>query len=178
VPVVIFYLERKFDIKLMTSFIKSAKHVIDIESDLSYVEIVYDRYIRGKGYSTYTDFINTEPLADWVSLDSTTNSIPYDKFLDTMVKSTFEVQQRMAELLLERILSLRQSDRVYVRILHGIKILDPTFQPPRVNMESAWQMEFVKKFCRKSVPDVIQECTQKSRLEYFSNVLKLIELGQ
>ena len=98
----------------MTSFIKSAKHVIDIESDLSYVEIVYDRYIRGKGYSTYTDFINTEPLADWVSLDSTTNSIPYDKFLDTMVKSTFEVQQRMAELLLERILSLRQSDRVYV----------------------------------------------------------------
>ena len=162
----------------MTSFIKSAKHVIDVESDLSYVEIVYDRYIRGKGYSTFTDYINTEPLADWVSLDSATNSIPYDKFLDTMVKSTFEVQQRMAELLLERILSLKQSNRVYVRIVHGIKILDPTFQPPRVNMESAWQMDFIRKFCKKVVPNIIQECIQVSRLRYFSNVLKLIELGQ
>jgi hypothetical protein len=162
----------------MTSFIKSAKHVIDVESDLSYVEIVYDRYMRGKGYSTFTDYINTEPLADWVSLDSATNSIPYDKFLDTMVKSTFEVQQRMAELLLERILSLKQSNRVYVRIVHGIKILDPTFQPPRVNMESAWQMDFIRKFCKKVVPNIIQECTQVSRLRYFSNVLKLIELGQ
>ena len=162
----------------MTSFIKSAKHVIDVESDLSYVEIVYDRYMRGKGYSTFTDYINTEPLADWVSLDSTTNSIPYDKFLDTMVKSTFEVQQRMAELLLERILSIKQSNRVYVRIVHGIKILDPTFQPPRVNMESAWQMDFIRKFCKKVVPNIIQECIQVSRLRYFSNVLKLIELGQ
>jgi hypothetical protein len=162
----------------MTSFIKSAKHVIDVESDLSYVEIVYDRYIRGKGYSAFTDYINTEPLADWIALDSTTNSIPYDKFLDTMVKGTLEVQQRMAELLLERILSLKQSDRVYVRIVHGIKILDPTFQPPRVNMESAWQMDFIRKFCKKVVPNIIQECIQVSRLRYFSNVLKLIELGQ
>jgi len=52
----------------MTSFLKSAKHVFDVESDLSYVEIVYDRYIRNKGYSTFTDYLNTEPFADWVSL--------------------------------------------------------------------------------------------------------------
>ena len=160
----------------MTSFIKSAKHVIDVESDLSYVEIVYDRYMRGKGYSTFTDYINTEPLADWVSLDSTTNSIPYDKFLDTMVKSTFEVQQRVAELLLERILGLKQSNRVYVRIVHGIKILDPTFQPPRVNMESAWQMECVRMMCKYYIPHAIQSCTKRSRLEYFFNVLRIIEL--
>ena len=54
----------------MTSFLKSAKHVFDVESDLSYVEIVYDRYIRNKGYSTFTDYLNTEPFADWVSLES------------------------------------------------------------------------------------------------------------
>ena len=29
----------------MTSFIKSVKHVHDIESDLSYVEVNYDRYV-------------------------------------------------------------------------------------------------------------------------------------
>ena len=83
----------------MTSFLKSAKHVFDVESDLSYVEIVYDRYIRNKGYSTFTDYLNTEPFADWVSLESGNHSIVYEKFLDTMVKKTLEVRQRMAGML-------------------------------------------------------------------------------
>ena len=33
----------------MSSFFKCAKVVHDVESDLTYVEIVYDSYIRGKG---------------------------------------------------------------------------------------------------------------------------------
>jgi hypothetical protein len=160
----------------MTSFIKSAKSVHDVESDLAYVEIVYERYVKGKGYSTYTDYINTEPLADWTYLESEKQSILYEKFLDSMVKKTLEVRQRMAELVLENILSYEQSDRVYVRIAHAIKILDPTFQPPRVNMESAWQMELIKKLCKKYAPYAIQHCTKKSRLEYFFNVLRIIEL--
>ena len=59
----------------MTSFIKSAKHVHDVDSDLSYVEIIYDRYRVNKGYETYTDYINTEPLANWTLLESTKHSI-------------------------------------------------------------------------------------------------------
>lgn len=162
----------------MTSFLKSAKHVFDVESDLSYVEIVYDRYTRNKGYSTFTDYINTEPLGDWVSIKSDEKSILYEKFLDTMVKNTYEVQQRMAELSIESFLTYDQDIRKYVRVTHAVKILDPTFQPPRINMESAWQVEFIKKFCKKSIIDSIQECKKKSRLKYFFNVLKLIELEQ
>lgn len=160
----------------MTSFIKSAKSVHDVESDLAYVEIVYERYMKGKGYATYTDYINTEPLADWTYLESEKQSIPYEKFLDSMVNKTLEVRQRMAELVLENVLSYEQIDRVYVRIAHAMKILDPTFQPPRVNMESAWQMEIIKKLCKKYVPHAIQNCTNTSRLEYFFNVLRIIEL--
>ena len=160
----------------MTSFIKSAKSVHDVESDLAYVEIVYERYMKGKGYETYTDYINTEPLADWTYLESEKRSIPYEKFLDSMVNKTLEVRQRMAELVLENILSYEQTNRVYVRIAHAMKILDPTFQPPRVNMESAWQMEIIKKLCKKYVPHAIQNCTNTSRLEYFFNVLRIIEL--
>jgi len=160
----------------MTSFIKSAKSVHDVESDLAYVEIVYERYMKGKGYETYTDYINTEPLADWTYLESEKQSIPYEKFLDSMVNKTLEVRQRMAELVLENILSYEQTNRVYVRIAHAMKILDPTFQPPRVNMESAWQMEIIKKLCKKYAPYAIQYCTKKSRLEYFFNVLRIIEL--
>lgn len=162
----------------MTSFIKSVKHVHDIESDLSYVEVNYDRYVTGKGYETYTDYINTEPLADWVTLESEKHSIPYEKFLDVMVRKTVEVLQRMAELTLENILVYDQPDRVYVRLVHAIKILDPTFQPPRINVESAWQMELAKKMCKKFIPQVIQECIKKSRLEYLFSVLQTIDREQ
>jgi hypothetical protein len=160
----------------MTSFVKSAKHVFDVESDLSYVEIVYDRFVKGEGYTAFTDYINTEPLADWTALMSEKRTIPYDKFLDAMVKPTLEVRQRMAELALENFLSYIQDNRSYVRVVHAIRILDPTFQPPRVNMESAWQMEFVKNVCEEHVLNAIELCTKKSRLKYFFNVLKIIEL--
>jgi hypothetical protein len=160
----------------MTSFVKSAKHVFDVECDLSYVEIVYDRFVKGEGYTAFTDYINTEPLADWTALMSEKRTIPYDKFLDAMVKPTLEVRQRMAELALENFLSYIQDNRSYVRVVHAIRILDPTFQPPRVNMESAWQMEFVKNVCEEHVLSAIEMCTKKSRLKYFFNVLKIIEL--
>lgn len=160
----------------MTSFIKSAKSIHDVESDLAYVEITYERYKKGKGYATYTDYINTEPLADWVYLESSKQSIPYEKFLDTMVKKTLEVRQRMAELIFDNVLAYEQTERTWVRIAHAMKILDPTFQPPRVNMESAWQMECVRMMCKYYIPHAIQSCTKRSRLEYFFSVLRIIEL--
>ncbi len=160
----------------MTSFIKSAKSIHDVESDLAYVEITYERYKKGKGYATYTDYINTEPLADWVYLESSKQSIPYEKFLDTMVKKTLEVRQRMAELIFDNVLAYEQTERTWVRIAHAMKILDPTFQPPRVNMESAWQVECVRMMCKYYIPHAIQSCTKRSRLEYFFNVLRIIEL--
>jgi len=160
----------------MTSFIKSAKSIHDVESDLAYVEITYERYKKGKGYATYTDYINTEPLADWVYLESSKQSIPYEKFLDTMVKKKLEVRQRMAELSFDNVLVYEQTERTWVRIAHAMKILDPTFQPPRVNMESAWQMECVRMMCKYYIPHAIQSCTKRSRLEYFFNVLRIIEL--
>lgn len=160
----------------MTALVKSAKHVYDADYDLSYIEIVYERYVHSKGvYDTYTDYINGEPLADWSFIVSKTQSIPYDKFLDTMVTKTLEVRQRMAELIMENLTSYEQTPRVYLRVANAMKILDPTFQPPRINMESAWQMDYLKKLCTS---EPISECTQPSRLEYFINVLRIIELEQ
>jgi hypothetical protein len=162
----------------MTSFVTSAKFVHDVESDLSYIEIVYDRYTKGKGYKTYTDYINAEPLGNWTLLESQKKNIQYEKFLDSMVTKTIEVQQRMAELILDSLLSYEQDDRTYIRITHAVKILDPTFQPPRVNTRSGWQMEFIKKFCKKFVPDAILMCTKSSRLTHFFNILRILELEQ
>jgi hypothetical protein len=149
----------------MSSFIKSAKAVYDIDSGLDYVEIEYERFVCGKGYETYMDYINTKPLADWVILKSKTQSIPYEKFLDTMCERTFEVRQKMAELV-----------TTYIRTAHASRILDPTFQAPRINVKSAWQREFIKKFCVETLADLVQRCDDESRLEYFTDVLRSIEL--
>ena len=162
----------------MTSFIKSAKAVYDIESDLEYVEIVYERFVRGKGYETYKDCIHTRPLADWVVLTSKTQSIPYEKFLDTMCEKTLEVRQKMAELALENIIADKRSVHTYIRTARASTILDPSFQPPWINVKSAWQREFMRTFCEDTLSDLIQRSTDESRLEYFFNVLSNIESQQ
>ena len=162
----------------MTSFVKSAKAVYDVESDLEYVEIAYERFVRGKGYETYKDYINTKPLADWVVLTSKTQSIPYEKFLDTMCEKTLEVRQKMAELAIQNILADKRSVHTYIRTSHASTILDPTFQPPWINVKSAWQREFIKKFCEDTLADLVQRTTHASRLEYFFSVLSSIELQQ
>ena len=159
----------------MTSFIKSAKAVYDVESELEYVEIEYERFVRGKGYETYVDYINTKPLADWVVLKSKTQSIPYEKFLDTMCEKSLEVRIKMAELALENILADKRNIHTYIRTAHASAILDPSFQPPWINIKSAWQREFIKKFCEDTLSDLIQRTTNESRLEYFFNVLSNIE---
>ena len=152
----------------MPSFIRDATHVHDIDSGLDYVEITYKKQNR-----TYTDYINTEPLG-WTRISCTAN---YYRFLDAMVVKTVEVLQRMAELGLEDILHGEHEPRLWVRLMHAVRILDPTFQPPRIDMESAWQVEFMKKFCNESIQDIIQGCTNMSRLSYFFNVLRTIDLN-
>jgi hypothetical protein len=163
---------------MATAFLKRALSVYDVESKVSYVEIVYDRYIKkGKCYETYVDYISTEPSGDWQQIKSHKRTISYVKFLDTMVKKTVEVQQKIAELTLENFLLSDYETNTYVRVAHSSKILDPTFQPPIINMNSAWQVDVIKKFCKKHLQDVIQECTDLSRLEYFSSVLNIIQSG-
>src|SRR6056300_1153202 len=162
----------------MSSFLKSAKAVYDVDSDLDYVAIRYERFVKGKGYATYVDYIHTKPLADWTYLRSQTQSIPYEKFLDTMCEKTLEVRQKMAELALENIVADKQHINTYIRTAHASTILDPTFQPPWINMKSAWQREFIKKFCEDTLLDLIQRSTDESRLDYFFSVLCSIESSQ
>lgn len=153
--------------------LSSALFVHDIESDLHYVEIVYKKWnSKRKEYDAYTDYINTEPIGDWNKISWKSNSpVDYYKFLDVMVVKTVEVLQRMAELYLDQILYSKHDPRFYVRLINSVKILDPTFQPPRIDMESAWQVDFITKFSKKYIPGVVQTCISKKRLLYFISVM-------
>jgi len=159
----------------MTSFLNSAKVVYDIESELEYIEIEYERYVKGQGYTTYVDYLNTKPYADWTFLKSKKRSIPYEKFLDTMCSKTTEVRQKMCEIALHNILSKKKNINTYIRVAHASKIIDPTFQPPWINTKSAWQREYIKMFCNDTLDDIIYRTTDKSRLKYMFNVLSCIQ---
>lgn len=161
------------------NILSSATSIHDVESDLHYVEIVYKKWnSKRKDYDTYTDYINTEPNGDWTQISWIPNSpsVDYYKFLDAMVLKTVEVLQRMAELYLDQILYKPRDPRFYVRLINSVKILDPTFQPPRIDMESAWQVDFITKFSKKYIPGVVQTCISKRSLNYFIFVLRKISL--
>ena len=151
----------------------SATRVYDIESDLDYVEVVYKTWSKKKHeYTTFTDYLNTQPLGDWTRIKCKAD---YYKFLDAMVVKTVEVRQRMAELQLEHTLYTgSQEPRFYVRLINATKILDPTFQPPRIDMGCDWQGDFITKFCKKSIPAAVQGCISKKRLEYFTSVMRTL----
>jgi hypothetical protein len=155
--------------------VSTATHVHDIDSGLDYIEIVYTRWNKKKcEYVTFTDYLNTRPLGDWSRISCRAD---YFKFLDAMVTKTVEVRQRMAELQLEHTLYTGSQDpRFFVRLIHAVKILDPTFQPPRIDMSCDWQVEFVRRFCRKSIPTAIQTCISKKRLVYFTTVMHTLSL--
>lgn len=156
----------------MPAFLRKATSTYHVEDELQYVQIEYEKFVEGKGYQLFVDHLITEPLADWIEFKAKKHAISYVNFLDTMVDKTFEVRQKMAELALEE--ALESSDN-YVRIAHTAKILDSTFQPPRINIKSVWQKEFIKKFCYDTLPDLIERTYNISRLEYFFNVVSNIQ---
>lgn len=147
----------------------------DVESDLTYVAAEYTKYVPGKGYIDFIDYLNTSGLGDWTELVSKKQSIQYENFLASMVEPTFETKCKMATIALENITCTDVDQRTWIRLMHTAKILDPTFVPPYLNMNSPWQMKFAEEFCRQTLPDVIERTLNIKRLTKLFNVLKIIE---
>lgn len=161
----------------MTSILKSAHVIHDVEEDRSYIEVLYSKYVNDEGYKTFVDYLDAAPIGDWTKLVSKTQGVRYEKFIDTMIEKNVETRQKMASIMLENVLSYAFSNiRTQIRVMNTVKILDPTFDPPYVNKRCSWQKEFVGTFCKEILPDVIERCTNVNRLERFFNVLRLIEL--
>ncbi len=59
--------------------------------------------------------------------------------------------------------------------MNAVKILDPTFSPPVINMRCSWQKNFIKQMCVEQLPIIIDTCVNDLRLEKFFRVLQLIE---
>lgn len=160
----------------MTSFVKTARVSHDIEQDTHIIEVEYVKYTNGIGYENMKDTLNTTPIGTWTSLQSISDTLRYEQFLDAMVHKTIETRRKMALIELENALCENNNTRSIVRIVNAIKILDPTFSPPVINMQCMWQKKFLKDMCRDQLPYVINTCTNDHRLDKFFRVLQLIEV--
>lgn len=159
----------------MTSFVKSARVAHDVETDTQIIEINYVKYTNGIGYENKQDTFETTPIGTWSEIQSISDSLRYEQFLDTMVQKTTETRRKMALVELESVLCENNNTRSIIRTMNAIKILDPTFSPPVINMKCSWQKKFVKDMCIHQMPEIIKSCTSELRLEKLFRVLQLIE---
>jgi hypothetical protein len=163
----------------MTTFLKSAKQIIQIEENETIVEIKYDKYLEGFGFETFTDYFKTTLSGTSnkfvVSNSNDQKPIRYEQFLDTMVNKTTDTRRKMISVQLENVLCENKNTHSLIRIMNTVKILDPTFIPPYINVTCSWQKRMVREFCLTTFPKVINSCTSDHRLDVGFRVLQLIE---
>jgi hypothetical protein len=159
----------------MSSFVKSALVLHDIDKNSDIIEIDFVRYKAGVGYEHVREHLNTKPIGDWKNIKVVTETLRYEQFLDTMIQKTTEVRRKMALVELESVLCENNNTRSIVRIMNAIKILDPTFSPPVINMKCSWQKNLIKSICVDQLPRIIETSINDARLEKFFRVLQLIE---
>lgn len=157
------------------SIFKSAKYLCDAEYGTDLVEISYNRYLPGKGYELFKDTFITEPTCDWTEINSLKEKIPYENFLNTMVKKNQEVYQAMCTTVVNNILMGSPSKKQLMRMMRSIKILDNTFEPPYINLKCRWQCDFMTKMCQETLLSLIEETYNQKRLKKLFNALKSIE---
>lgn len=159
-------------------FLYSAKYVHDVESGLDYVSIEYSKYSQHtREYEKHVDNLATRPLGNWAEIQSLKKSVRYDKFLSSMVEQTPEVLQKMCEVALSNICDdLEPSTKVQIWLMHTMRILDPSFTPPWINVKSSWQRAYVAETIEHTFFDLIERTVDTRRLEKLFNVLRIIEI--
>lgn len=160
---------------MTSSIFKSAKHLCDADTGVDLVETSYTKYTPDKGYNLFKDTFMTTPTCDWIEIKSVKEQIPYENFLNTMVKKNQEVYQTMCNIVVNNILMGSPSKKQLMRMMRSIKILDSTFEPPYVNLNCRWQCEFMNFMCKETLPALIDETHNQKNLKRLFNVLKSIE---
>ena len=90
----------------MTSFVRSAKELFNIENNQHEIEIKYDKYLEGFGFEKFKDHFATSLLGteSIYSVPTNQKSIRYEQFLDTMVHKTTETIRKSVLVQLETIM--------------------------------------------------------------------------
>jgi hypothetical protein len=154
------------------AYVCRATYKFDVQSQTDAVEIEFTEYSKKKGWRTYVDLVETYPEGDWTEINfGPDNYVPYEDFLNTMVHKNVGVCRKIAKLSLDNV-STKNPRRLF-RIMNAIKILDPTFQPPIINTDCAWQLNLLRDIALDTSYQVIATCINKKRLKRYFKVSRL-----
>jgi hypothetical protein len=159
----------------MPSFIREANAFVD-KTNTPHVELKYSCYIEGEGYVNRTECFSTKPIGKWETFKSRRESFKYTDFLETKVHKTLQIRRRLIELQLDNVLCENNNIFSMLRIMNCIKILDPTFIPPVINVKCSWQKKFVKYMVTDVLTSVANGCKNEYRLERLYSTLLKIEV--
>jgi predicted component of type VI protein secretion system len=159
----------------MPSFIKEANYFVD-NTNTPQVEIKYTIYVEGLGYVNLAECFATKPIGNWKNYVSRRESRKYTNFLETEVHKTLEIRRRLIELQLDNVMCENNNIFSIIRIMNCIKILDPTFIPPVINVRCSWQKQFARYMATEMVTRVSNSCKNEYRLErLYSTLIKIEE---
>ena len=129
------------------------------------VEIFYKKLINNE-WVRYSDYIYTKPKGDWVEIRfKISEEMKYTDFLETMVIWNHDVAKRLAQLVSKPDDSW--DDQYRIKAMHAIKLLDPTFTPPYINLRCKWQRRLLENLIDKTVAEIISTCKNEKRLERY-----------
>lgn len=120
-----------------------------------------------------SEFIYTEPIGGWTELNFDGDKCVYAAFLNTMVYKNVDVLRRIAQLYLDAILDVSGVCRI--ELLNALRILDPTFHPPWVNLSCNWQYRMMMSIIYSS-HNVVASCRNIHRIEKYVTVLQKLVL--
>lgn len=158
-------------------YILHARYITDVDRDEDGIEIDYVKFVPGTGNKKIKKWLYTRPLGDWTSLSfNESEYVDLVDFIMTMtdVNSSLDTQRLIASLCAQEH-NMRVKPNYYnpyIKTLNAIKILDPTFEPPIINLKCRWQRELIHSLCNEWTEHVIWTCMNSSRLYNYVNALR------
>ena len=158
----------------MTSYIESATVINNGRT----IKIDYRTYRPGTMNEYKTDFLDAVPFGNWTSIQFyRCESVPYHKFLETMVRKNNKVLIKMAGLVHDAFLSDACGSARMEWLLYKLCILDKTFEPGRFNLKCGWQRDLLKDICTTSAVYVIRTCHNNDSLfRYYRTISSQLEV--
>ena len=141
------------------------------------IKVSYTQKFPGNVVNSHVDYLDTIPIGNWTTIKFNDNEyMSYCDFLNTMVYRNVDVYRKMCKMKLTSILEFLEPDKMKtrIRIMNMTRILDPTFEPPMINLKCGWQKQLLNDMCNSTSFHILSVCRNTYRLERYFNILKTI----
>ena len=160
-------------------FVLHAKYQHDVDRNSDGIEVVYTRHVPGLGFKKFTKWLYAYPFGGWNDLKFTpSDDVDVVDFLLTMVnvRDSISTQRDIACMCSHVWLDLVKPGyyQPYIKLMNALKILDPTFDPPVINLKCSWQREMLHEICTTWTNRVISTCMNSTRIFNYINALKTV----